>query len=298
MSNSDLINRNIELALLYLLHEHLQTTSTKKISLFKVVQKYFSSNVNESFTTNLEIMVRDIFRSTIIDNGIINKTYSEIKEEAKKLGTHWTSKGIKSIVYSDFKHFPLLSNVKEATWLFYRGNINITKMEITNFVSVVGSRKTPTRYNEWIERVVPANKIIVSGLAGGADLLGHQYAMKNNTEIVIFPVLVLLHPQINPVKRIVYEYGIKKGVVFSEIFPGTKIASKFDFLKRNKWMAQIINETYLFYFEGISGSLGQAIEAAIQNQKIYVPKYVWIKNASFIHWHKYFNEISKFVEIQ
>lgn len=298
MNNSILINRNNELALLYLLHRHLQMISSKKISLFNVVQKYFNSNKKESFSTNLEIMVKDIFQSTIIDNGIVNTTYSEIKEKAKKLGSYWTSEGIKSIVYSDFDNFPPLSNVKEATWLFYRGNINIIKREITNFVSVVGSRKTPIRYNEWIEHIVPINKIIVSGLADGADLLGHQYAMKNNKEIVIFPVLDLLKPHINSAKRMVYEYGIKKGVVFSEIFPGTKTATKLDFLKRNKWMAQVSCETYLVYFEGISGSLGQAIEAAVRRQTIYVPKDVWIENTSFIQNHKYFNEISKFVEVK
>lgn len=297
MNYSNVTNRNNELALLYLLHKHLQKITTNKLSLFHIVQKYFVSNKGVSFSANLEKMVRDTFRSTIIDNEIVNFQYSEIKEEAKKLGAIWTSNGIRSIVYSDFNNFPSLSNV-DAIWLFYKGDINIIKKDISNFVSVVGSRKTPLIYNKWIEHIVPCNKIIVSGLADGADLLGHQYAMKNNKEIVIFPVLDLLNPHINSAKRTVYEYGIKKGVVFSEIFPGTKIASKLDFLKRNKWMAQMSSETYLVYFEGISGSLGQAIEAATRNQKIYIPKEVWIENTSFIRSHKYFNEISRFVEVK
>lgn len=220
----------------------------------------------------------------------IDTDIEEFEKQIKIIEQTIRERKINVITHDQFALFKSFKNIKNSLFFFYRGDVNILNDDPSDFVSIVGSRKTPDKYINWIEKVVPY-KNIVSGLANGADVMGHQWAIKNNLKIVVFPGTDIYNlPKKGP-KNLICQYALHNGLILSDIFPGSKSFDKSIFLKRNRWMAQLSNESYLMYFDGISGTLGQALEMAKLEKSIFMPKDVLARNKNFLEEHKNFNLI-------
>ena len=205
--------------------------------------------------TIIENKVLDVSLNLI--DGFDDSSKIELERQAKKIYKILKRQQFTVITYDQFHKFPALKNIKNSFWFFVKGNINILSKD-DEIVSVVGSRKTPTKYFEWIESNVPKTTI-VSGLAFGADLLAHEWSMKYKLPIIVFPGIDIYKTPTQPRKKAVYEYALWNGVLISDIFPGSKSFDKSIFLKRNKWMAQMVNKSYAIYFEGKSGTLSHLL---------------------------------------
>lgn len=229
----------------------------------------------------------DMFSSDI--DFKIEKKVDEIFQAIKK-------EDITAITYDHFKDVPALSHVKDSHFFFLKGDLRILDKNQDDFVSVVGSRKTPITYKNWIDKVVP-KKVIVSGLANGADVIAHEWAIEKNLQIIVFPGIdIYKKPVRESVKKKIWDYAEKNGVIISDIFPKSDMFDDSVFLKRNKWMAQMVIETYATYFEGLSGTLGQLLEVSRRGGKVILPTDVLAKNHEFLKNHKAFSEILEKVE--
>ena len=214
------------------------------------------------------------------------KTISKEKLEIIKTNFYIVYKkienyGIQAVVYDQFKRIPAFKDIKDVFFFFIKGNKSILENNKDKFVSVVGSRKTPIKYNNWIEKNIP-NKIIISGLAYGADLMAHKWAIKNKLNIIVFPGIDIYKKPKDIEKLNIYNYAIKNGLLISSIFPGSKSFDKSIFLKRNKWMSQMSSESYAIYFKEKSGTLGHILESAKNNLPIFMPKDVLEENRKFL----------------
>jgi predicted Rossmann fold nucleotide-binding protein DprA/Smf involved in DNA uptake len=283
------MNRNKELSLfweLWKVKKNTNLTWKKYLSLFDNKES-FSSNLNSlidiEFNLNKQI--------NLFQMEIFNKEYLNFIYLAKETELKWNNDGISSILKEDFSQFESLKRIESAPFFFYKGDIKILERPTDEFISVVGSRKTTDNYIKWIRECVPKDKIIISGLATGADVLGHKYAIENSQKIVIFPALDIYKFEPLGAKWDIYKYGLSNGVILTDVIPSSKSYSDTNFLKRNKWMAQMVDETYIVYFDGISGTLGQALEVSKKGGKIIMSKEVFRKNESFLKGHNAFKTI-------
>ena len=257
-------------------------------NLLRVIKEYDDVQEGSNDILKKYFSAQSLFENSYIEK-IKDKT-DEICKGLEKMNIHVLAK-------EEFKNFKSLSNIKDANWFFIKGNLEILKRNQDEFVSIVGSRKTPTSYIKWIENNVP-KKTIVSGLANGADVYGHEWAMKNNLDIVVFPGTDLAKAPKTGIKNKIWEYAIKKGVIISDVFPGISFFDKNGFLRRNKWMAQMSDSSFVLYFEKLSGTLSQLKETSILNKDIFLPKVVFDKNEAFLRANKNFNSIIEHMNVK
>ena len=224
---------------------------------------------------------------------LFDEHYNNFLYESKKYEDLWNRHNIKSLVFDDFYLVDSLKRVKNSLFFFYVWNIKILNKSEDELISVIGSRKTPSKYENWIRNNVPKNKVIVSGLANGADCFAHKYSINLNNEIVVIPGIDIFTYNFNNIQEVILRYAKSKGLILTNIIPFSKYHSNFNYLKRNKWMAQISSETYAIFFTGQSGTLGQLYETAKLDKKIYMPKDVYNINKDFLSNHKYFNILVK-----
>lgn len=279
-------NRNNLLAKFWALWEY--KSQREKVS-WTQFMKIFDNFEHLEFLIDNEIARYDGPLSLFDSNSEIES--SPIMRQAVIFKERLKSEGIKSLIKSDFKHFEALKDIKDTNWFFYKGNIELLRNPKEEFVSVIGSRKTDDIWREWIRDFLPKDKIVISGLASGADVLGHKTAIEYRQKIVVFPgidIMGLKYPN-QPSKQEIVDYALSgNGLLISDVFPGSKNFDKSLFLKRNRWMAQMSNETYVVYFNGVSGTLGQMVETLKLDRKIYLPKKVWELNKEFLDNHKSF----------
>lgn len=211
---------------------------------------------------------------------------------AKKYVDLWEKNGIKSIVVDDYKNFDALKDIKNSLYFFYMGDLEILKNNVDEFACGIGSRKTDEKYGIWLRENLPKNKIIVSGLAKGPDTWSHIIAMHNKSKIVVFPPLDVFNVKhFDKYQKAILGRAKKDGLILMNVIPFSNIYSKTNYLNRNKWMAQISGETYVAYFNGIGGTLGQMCESAKLKRKIFVPKDVIELNKKFLKENKNFSGI-------
>lgn len=289
-------NRNALLAKFWALWEH---RSRKDNISWKEFMKVFEISEHFELTLDNEIEKQEgplsLFDiTTEVEATPITKRAVNIEESLAK-------DGIKSIIKDDFKNFKALKDVKGANWFFYKGDIELLRNPKEEFVSVIGSRKTDDHWREWIRDFLPKDKIVISGLATGADVLGHKTAIEYKQKIVVFPgidILGLKYPS-QPLKQEIINYALfGNGLLISDVFPGSKNFDNSLFLRRNRWMAQMSNETYVVYFNGVSGTLGQMVETLKLDRKIYLPKKVWELNQEFLDHHKSFANWREKIEVK
>ena len=252
------------------------TIEFKKHSVFE--------NAIESIKNKLGLIQTSLFNNDD-DYGLIRKKALTVVYKLKK-------EGIGVITYDQFSEFKALKDIKGSHFFFYRGDLSLLQKDKSEFSAVIGSRKTPESYKKYLKRI-PTDKIIVSGLANGADVMGHEWAMQNNKKIVVFPGTDIYNKPKTGIKKKIFEYADKNGLLLTEVFPGSNSFDKSMFLKRNKWMAQMTDSTYALYFDGMSGTLGQLTEAVKTNSSVYIPEIVLKKNKDFFGYHPHLMPIYK-----
>lgn len=250
--------------------------------------------------TNFELSVDHILNNLgqdLFSNSDLIK--GEILDKAKFISAKLEVDGVKSIIKDDFKNFKALESVKDVNWFFYKGDIKLLLNEEEDFVSIVGSRKTSENWKSWIGDNLPKDKIVISGLAIGADQFGHEVAMQNKQQIVVFPGIDIykLGHKNSSLKNDIINYVIGgNGLMLTDIFPGSKSFDKSALLRRNKWMAQMSKLTYVVYFEGISGTIGQMVESLKLKKDMYLPSSIIEANRSLFSTHKAFIGWEEFIK--
>lgn len=151
--------------------------------------------------------------------------------------------------------------------LFYRGNIELLKMEK---IAVVGSRKITEYGKKATEEVVKMLKekyVVVSGLAKGIDSIAHYNASK--TIAVLGNGLNVLYPYEN---KQLYEMLFDKQLVISE-YPQNVSPNKFNFPFRNRIIAGLSKAVIVTQAAEKSGTMLTVNEALMLNKEIYCIPY-------------------------
>ncbi len=290
-----MINRNLVLSKFWALWEF---KSKQQNCAWNDFTKSFNDFYNFEDSVNDEIeKLSNLISIFELSNN--SNTKVKILQRALYLFDEWEQDGIKSIVKDDFHLFPSLANIKNVNWFFYKGDVQILKKDTNYFISIIGSRNTGKEWKEWIRDFMPKDKIVISGLANGADVMGHQVAMEYKQKIVVFPAVDIFKMRFpeNDIKQKIINYATNgQGIIMTDVFPTSKSYDKTLFLKRNRWMAQMSSETYVVYFDGVSGTLGQMVETLKLNRKIFLPKKVWELNEFFLDEHKSFENWRERIE--
>ena len=260
-----------------------------------LIKHFNTSSSLKEVITKCEESNPQLFQVSLFDEKLL--TWKD-DEKINELLTKWKDDGIFAISYFDFRKFELFKDIKNSHFFFIKGKFDLL-FTSNKPIAVVGSRRTPKKYISWIRKNVPKDKIIVSGLAYGADTFAHLNAIDNNQEIIVFPGIDIYKlNQNDPAKKKIINYALTNGLIISNRFPGSGTFDKSIFLKRNKWIAQISIDTYAPYFKGQSGTLGQLRETALLNRKIYIPKDVYNTNKNFLREQNNFKIIIGNMEIR
>lgn len=129
-------------------------------------------------------------------------------------------------------------SVNTAGNLYVIGNVELLNHQ--NIVGVSGSRKIDRKSAQWLRSTLTKlePKVLISGLAFGADTVAHRYGIKNKIkQIAILPSgFDNIYPKVNTkiAKQI-----IKDGGCLVSQLPPNKKASKSSFVKRNKVIADL-----------------------------------------------------------
>lgn len=279
-----MINRNV--IEFWVMWNSLKKKNIKWNSLIKII------NESSSFASGVE----DIKSSYFSQIDIFGNSSHNIDESVDAYISKLQSMNISVISKDDFPKYKSLKRIKGSHWFFIKGDTSLLDHEINDFVSVVGSRTTPDTYEKWLDDI-NTNKIIISGLANGADLIGHKWAIKHRLPIVVFPGKDITRPPKKGDKKSVWDYAVNNGIIISDILPGTDAFDKSMFLKRNKWMAQMSIISYILYFKGQSGTLGQALESAKIGNEICMPKNIFMDNINFLESYSNFKPIINSIKV-
>lgn len=160
--------------------------------------------------------------------GIKPRTLERIQSEwnpafVKQVKSEFCFRNIATITIYDEQYPPLLKEIAQPPWILYgKGSVSLL---LENSIGIVGTRK-PTPYGRratqyLTERLVEAGWCVVSGMANGIDGLAHQASLKvgGKTIAVLGTGVDVVYPKNH---RPLYEEMVQKGVVISEMPPGTK----------------------------------------------------------------------------
>ncbi len=284
------INRNEIIAKYYALFS-LEKNKNSELTFYKF-NKSIDSNSFIKFVESKELKILGnipLFSTKIQDDFDIKKN---------NILNFLDQNNIKSIIKDDFHFFECFEQIKKSNFFFYEGDIDILKNNIEKFVAVIGSRKTGKDSIKWIEKNVPKDKIIVSGLAKGADTYAHLTAIKNKQKIIVFPGSDIRKKIDLPRKKII-NYAKENGVILYNFPPFEENNYQVSyFLERNRWMAQLSSETFITYFKGKSGTLSQMYEVSKKDKynKIYIPSKVYEDNLEYLKSNIWSNKIISYLE--
>lgn len=234
----------------------------------------------------LDIKFNDLFESKIDLFGEKKPKHNvhELDKYILKYNIIFKEKEIFSIPIEDFPKYKLFENMGvESVVMYLRGQENniksILSFDVDQSFGVVGSRKTPEIYSKWLKERMPNKKIAVSGLANGADLIGHREAIKNNKKIVVFPGFNI--DWMPPKKKMdVFSEALSNGFVASSIPPLAHFSPGM-LQKRNGEMARLTSEGYVLYINGSSGTYGYIKNMVKEGKKVFLPKNIYKDNIQF-----------------
>ncbi|MCK5867308.1 MAG: DNA-processing protein DprA, partial [Mycoplasmataceae bacterium] len=188
-------------------------TFLKEIRLLNSVKLFLDNKIIEFFGDKHDIFGSKISKYKIEDLEFLMKRYSVVFDTYL----------ITAIPIEDYGKYSLLKNFGSKSILIYiRGKqeniMKILNNNIDQSFAIVGSRKTPEIYSKWIEERMPDKNVVISGLANGADLIGHRVAIKSKKLIVVFPGFNIdWNPPVN--KMDVFNEAVNNGLVISSIPP-------------------------------------------------------------------------------
>ena len=263
----------------------------KEIRVKNSVKLFVKSKIDEFFGIQSDIFGDKVNKNKLTDLDFWITKYQDIFKE----------KNIIAILIEDFHKYDLLNGFgNESVVLYARGkqeNIeNILKTNIKNSFGIVGSRNTPDIYSKWIRERMPNKELVISGLANGADLIGHRVAIEENKKIVVFPGFNIDWQP--PKKKMdVFNEALENGAVFSSI-PPLSVFSPGMLQKRNGEMARLSSAGYVLFVKGRSGTYGYIREMIKSKKDIYLPKNIYRDSLDFMktelnqHYAMYVKELA------
>lgn len=168
------------------------------------------------------------------------------------------------------KEYPqCLKKLRFPPWiLFYEGDLQLIEKPT---LGIVGSRDMCNYAKQVIERLVKANqdKVIVSGLAKGADAMAHRCALNHRTIGVLGCGLDVVYPKEN---RELIEQMKKNDLVISEYPYGTK-PLKHHFPWRNRLIAALSDHVVAVQAQMKSGTATTIMQAIELSKPVYCVPY-------------------------
>lgn len=152
--------------------------------------------------------------------------------------------------------------------LYYEGDLSLIKRKT---LGIVGSRKLCLYAEDVTVRLVKANqdKVIVSGLAKGADTKAHEAALEQGTIGVLGCGLDVAYPKEN---RMLIETMKRHHLVMSEYPEGTK-PLKHHFPWRNRLIACLSESVVAVQAQRKSGTATTIMEAIQLSKPVYAVPY-------------------------
>ncbi len=204
------------------------------------------------------------------------------KTKAKSLMQEYTDRGINVIAACEDDYPPLLRQIEDPPPLIY--TIGKTVLLKKKSFAIVGMRNASvtgkkTAFN--IATQLSKNNIcIVSGMAKGIDTQAHLGAIDKGTIAVLGSGVDVVYPKDN---LNLYEMICQKGVVISELAPGTKpIAGNFP--RRNRIISGICRGVLIIEALIKSGSMVTAQMAIDQNRDVFaVPSHPFDDRAAGVN---------------
>lgn len=189
----------------------------------------------------------------------------DIKEEIKKL----IKNKVKVISLKDKNYPESLKNISHPpVFLYYRGEINLTK---ENIIGIVGTRQ-PTLYGRQVcekitKELVTSKVVTVSGLALGIDTICHKSTLEKNgkTIAVVGSGLDVIYPRLN---RKYWEEIGEKGLIISEFPLGTEPLT-YNFPMRNRIIAGLSSGVLVVESKEKGGSLITANLAFDEGREVF-----------------------------
>ncbi|SDW27973.1 DNA-processing protein DprA [Paenibacillus sp. CF384] len=186
----------------------------------------------------------------------------ERQERMSKLGIQW-------ITRFDESYPHLLRETPQPPWIIYA----MGRVELLNrhAIAIVGTRG-PTAYgrktaSDLARRLSERGMTVVSGMAKGIDTLAHEGALEafGSTVAVLGTPVDRIYPTEN---RGLYEQIVRKGVVISEVAPGTPFHPGL-FPLRNRIIAGLSLGTVVVEAAERSGSLITADQALDMSRDVF-----------------------------
>ena len=250
-------------------------TFLKEIRFLNSVKLFLDTKIIEFFGDKHDIFGSKISKYKIEDLEFLMKRYNIV----------FNTYSITAIPIEDYEKYSLLKNFGSKSVLIYiRGKqeniLKILNNNIEESFAIVGSRKTPEIYSKWIEERMPNKNIVISGLANGADLMGHRAAIKFKKLIVVFPGFNIdWNP---PIKKMdVFNEALNNGLVISSIPPFAPFSPGM-LQTRNEQMASLTSEGYVLYMKNKSGTYGYIKKMISDNKNIFLPKNIYRDNLEFM----------------
>ncbi len=232
----------------------------------KTIIKSFVLNSGMECTT--DVIKEVIMRANIEDKRLKGFSTSEIEEainKADKIIEDGLKQNIQIVTYLDANYPKRLKNIiDQPTVLYYKGNIECLNKKDT--VAIIGTRE-PTEYGVKIARNLGSSfgkrdYVVVSGLALGCDMYGHEGCLdENGTTVAVMPCgLDTVYPAKN--KPLAEKILDKGGCLISEYPIKTRVFKNF-FVERDRLQSGLSDGVFVIETGEKGGTLhtvGYALE--------------------------------------
>ncbi len=173
------------------------------------------------------------------------------------------------LLKSEILNLDLYNTIYVPNYIFCRGNVNLLKNGLK--LAIVGTRKI-SQYGieitkRLIEKYIPTNCIVVSGLAIGTDTYALGYATDSGKKCIA--VLPTPFSKITPKSNTDLNNDIieSNGLSITEYYDEKKVF-KNNFIQRNKIIDMITDATIVIEFTENSGTMHQINNTIKSNKKL------------------------------
>ncbi|WP_071459431.1 DNA-processing protein DprA [Bacillus massilinigeriensis] len=198
------------------------------------------------------------------------ETFSPNAVPLSEILANYEENHIEVITIFDKKYPKQLKTIYQPPWvLFAKGNLSM--LEDTFLLGVVGSRNASCYANKALARVLPgiieAKGSIVSGLARGVDTIAHKETIRlgGKTIAVIAGGFQHIYPKEN---KGLAEYMMQKHLLLSEYPPDTR-PEKWHFPQRNRIISGLSRGVLVVEAGRRSGSLITADFALSEGREVF-----------------------------
>ncbi|WP_240548241.1 DNA-processing protein DprA [Paenibacillus lignilyticus] len=197
----------------------------------------------------------------------ISNAFSTVRAEERQ--ARMSKHGIQVITWFDDSYPKLLREIPQPPWILYA--IGRVELLHRHAIAIVGTRG-PTAYgrktaSDLARKLSERGLTVISGMARGIDALAHEGALEGfgSTVAVLGTPVDRIYPLEN---RGLYEQIVRKGVVISEVAPGTPFHPGL-FPLRNRIIAGLSLGTVVVEAAERSGSLITADQALDMSRDVF-----------------------------